>query len=70
MLLPGARIKTDRRDATQLVLLYRTDALAAGACAERSGRGRRWTQTKAWSNLYLAWLQMQCWPMPALAHPF
>jgi transposase len=92
----GVRIKTDRRDATQLALLYRAGALTAihvPTEQEEAARdllrcredlradllrarhrlskfllrhGRRWTQTRAWSQRHRAWLATQRWPLPAL----
>jgi transposase len=56
----GDRIKTDRRDAGHLAVLYRAGALTAI-------HGRRFTGTKkAWSKRHDTWLRDQVWPIPAL----
>ena len=95
---PGDRVKTDRRDAGQLAVLYRAGALTAihiPTEQEEAARdllrcredirvdllrarhrlskfllrhGRRFTATKkAWTKRHTAWLQVQRWPIDALA---
>ena len=93
---PGDRIKTDRRDAGQLAMLYRAGALTAihiPTEQEEAARdllrcrediradllrarhrlskfllrhGRRFTDTKAWTQRYATWLRGQRWPLAAL----
>jgi transposase len=93
---PGDRIKTDRRDAGQLAMLYRAGALTAihiPTGQEEAARdllrcrediradllrarhrlskfllrhGRRFTDTKAWTQRHTTWLRGQTWPLPAL----
>ena len=94
---PGDRVKTDRRDAGQLAVLFRAGALTAihiPTDQEEAARdllrcrediradllrarhrlskfllrhGRRFTATKkAWTKRHAAWLQAQCWSIPAL----
>jgi transposase len=93
---PGDRIKTDRRDAGQLAILYRAGALTPihiPTEQEEAARdllrcrediradllrarhrlakfllrhGRRFTETKAWTQRHHTWLRAQAWPLAAL----